>query len=41
LRHIQRFACAGKTAALDNRGKGAHPVQDPLIDILIHAFRHF
>jgi hypothetical protein len=37
---IQRFACAGKTAGLDNRGKGAQPVQDPLIDILIHAFRH-
>jgi hypothetical protein len=41
LRHIQRFACADETAALDDRGKGAHPVQDPFIDLLIHAFRHF
>jgi hypothetical protein len=35
------LACTGKTAALHNRGKDAHPVQDPLIEILIHAFRHF
>ena len=28
-------------SALHNRGKDAHPVQDPLIEILIHAFRHF
>jgi len=35
------FACAGKTAALHNRCKDAHPVQYPLIEILIHAFCHF
>jgi hypothetical protein len=29
------------TAELHNRSKDAHPVQDPLIEILIHAFRHF
>jgi hypothetical protein len=38
---FQRFSCADKTAELDNRGEGGHPLQDPLIDILIHAFRHF
>jgi hypothetical protein len=41
VRNIQRFAGAGKTAAPDNRGKGPHTGQDPLINLLIHAFRHF